>query len=382
VTNTLITGPEIFGLTEAGTMSGSSPLVRRNYSPQRKQAIVEAARLLDRVWNQGDPRAALAVQEALSTSDLFKSAVGDVLDRELLARYGEIQTQWSQVATRTTVRNFKPKKMIDIMGGRTALDLVPELTEYPGADTKSNEYEIAVKKYGRRFGFSWEASINDDLDELQTIPNNFATAAAMTEDKALFDRLFDATTGVPNAAFFKDYTGASIPGPNTTAVTSALTSENLQAAITLVTTRKDSEGNLIPAGRLQLIVGRAQEFNARSILAATEIRTVTGSRTVVQANPLAGIVDLVVLDRLAGTNWFLLPAPTAPRPAIAVAFLRGWETPDLRIKADAGNRVGGGAVSPEDGDFDVDAVYYRVRHIVGSATMDPTHTYASTGAGA
>lgn len=383
MTNTLINVAETFGLTEGQTMPGVSPLVRRQYTPQRKAAIVEATRLWDRVWNQGDPRAAITVQEALATSDLFKSATGDVFDRELLARYGDVNTQWTQIASRTTVRNFKPKKMVDIMGGRTSLALVPELIEYPGADTRTNEYEIAVKKFGRRVGWSWESSINDELDELQTIPGNFAVAARITEDDAVFDRLFDRVTGAPSAAFFKDYTGAPIAGPNTTAVTAALTSENLQAAITAVTTRRDFEGNLIPAGRLQLVVGRGQEINARRILTATEVRTVVGSRTTIEANPLAGAVDLTVVDRLPGLSWFLLPTPNGGgRPAISIAFLRGWETPDIRVRSQAGNRPGGGPVDPGEGDFDVDAIYWRVRHIVGSAVLDPTHTYASTGAGA
>jgi hypothetical protein len=95
---------------------------------------------------------------------------------------------------------------------------------------------------------------------------------------------------------------------------------------------------------------------------------------------MRGKVTLVVNPRLAGVAWFLLPQPTVARPALAVAFLRGWETPDLRIKADTGNRVGGGAIDPSDGSFDDDSVAYRVRHVVGAAQADPLHVYASAGA--
>ena len=71
----------------------------------------------------------------------------------------------------------------------------------------------------------------------------------------------------------------------------------------------------------------------------------------------------------------MLPKPTAAsRPALAVAFLRGFETPDIRQKNGAG--VG---VSPDAGDFDDDSVRYRVRHVTGAASVDPIHTYASTG---
>src|ERR671926_922597 len=103
----MTTFAETFDLSEAGTLLGPSPLARRQYGPQRKAAIAEAARIWDRVWNKGDMRAAVAVKEALSTSDLFRSATGDVLDRELLAAYGDVDVQWPAFARRTTVGNFK-----------------------------------------------------------------------------------------------------------------------------------------------------------------------------------------------------------------------------------------------------------------------------------
>lgn len=379
MTNTLITGPELFGLTEAGTMPGVSPLMRRQYTPLRLQAMQEANTLLQRTFS-GDLRAAVTLKEALSTSDLFKSATGDVLDQQLLAAYQAQAPQWASFATRTTVRNFKPKRMVDILGGRSSLDRVPELSEYPGADYKTREYFIKVAKFGRMFGISWESLINDDIDEVRTIPNAFATAAALTEENAALGLIADLSTGAPNTAFFKDYSGESVPGPNTTPATAALSTEALAAAITTVKGRKDYQGNPVAPGRLVLVVGPALEMTARQILSATEIRQTVGTRTSVMPNYLAGVVDLVVHNRLAGTAWFVLPAPTEARPALAVAFLTGYETPDIRQKADAGQRVGGGAIDPDEGSFDVDGVYFRVRHVVGAGTVDPLHTYASTGA--
>jgi hypothetical protein len=377
MTSTLINVAETFGLTADQTLDGVSPLTRRQYTPRRASAIKEAADLWKRVFD-GDIRAAVRVKEALSTSDLFVSATGDVLDRELLAQYSADPAEWAGFATRTLVRNFKPKKMVDILGGRTSLARVPELTAYPGAEYDTREFAIQVAKFGRQFGFSWEAMVNDDLDELMQIPNTFAQASGMTEDDAAIALIANITTGVPNADFFKDYSavdGYVGSGLNTTAVTEALTEEDLQTAITAIKTRKDNEGNLVPSGPLILVVGPANEFTARRILNATEIRVTSGSRTSLEPNPLKGAVELVVLSRLPGLAWFVLPKPTtATRPALAVAFLRGFETPDIRQKNGAG--VG---VSPDAGDFDDDSVRYRVRHVTGAASVDPIHTYASTG---
>jgi hypothetical protein len=376
MTSTLINVAETFGLNADQSLDGVSPLTRRTYTPRRKQAIIEAADLWKRVFD-GDIRAAVRVKEALSTSDLFVSATGDVLDRELLQQYTSVQAEWAGFATRTLVRNFKPKKLIDILGGRTGLERVPELTAYPGAEYDTREFAIAVAKFGRQFGFSWEAMINDDLDELMQIPNAFGQAATLTEDIAALATIANAN-GTANTAFFKDYSavdGYVGTGLNTTPVAAVLNQANLQTAIEAIRQRKDAEGNLIPAGKLILVVGPAQEFNARAILSATEIRDTSGSRTVIRPNDLAGAVSLVVLSRLPGLAWFVLPAPNQGRPAVAVAFLRGFETPDIRQKNGAGVNV-----SPDSGDFDDDSVRYRVRHVTGAAQVDPTHTYAGTGA--
>lgn len=370
----IINVAETFSLTEDQTLSGVSPITRRQYTPQRAVAIKEAADLWKRVFD-GDLRAAVQVREALSTSDLFVSATGDVLDRELLAQYSAVTPEWQKFATRTRVRNFKPKKMVDLLGGRSSLERVPELTAYPGASSDSREYSIQVAKFGRQFGFSWEAMINDDLDELMQIPGTFAQAAAITETEAALAVIADLTTGAANTAFFKDYSGDPIPGPNTTPVAGVLNATNLQAAVTAIKLRTDHEGNLVPAGPLVLVVGPAQEFTAREILNATEIETTNGSKVSKGPNPLKGAIELQVVNRLPGLGWFILPKPEqASRIAVASAFLRGFETPDIRRKDGAG--VG---LSPDAGDFDDDSVRYRVRHVNGAASVDPIHTYAGTG---
>src|SRR5207342_2667101 len=151
--------------------------------------------------------------------------------------YSAVQAEWAGFASRTVVRNFKPKKLIDLLGGRSVLDRVPELTAYPGAAADNREYSIAVAKFGRQFGFSWEAMVNDDLDELMQIPNAFGQASTLTEDQIALSQIANTTTGAANTAFFKDYTGLTPAGPNTTPVAGVLNQANLQTAIETVQQR-------------------------------------------------------------------------------------------------------------------------------------------------
>src|SRR5690242_12789177 len=116
---------ESFGLSENGALKGTSNEAHRRLNPARAKSLREASELWGKAWN-GDRMAALLVNEALTTSDLFVSATGDMLDRELMASYGEVVPVWQQYANRLLVRNFKPKKWVDVFGGRTRLDEVPE----------------------------------------------------------------------------------------------------------------------------------------------------------------------------------------------------------------------------------------------------------------
>lgn len=369
---TLMRIAESFGVTEAGLMAGQSPTARRK-NQRNLSTAAEALQLLQQAWS-GNRMASLAVHEALSTSDLFKSAAGDVLDRALLAQYEAMPTQWGKFATRTTVKDFKKKYLRELQGARARFERVPELTEYPSADYSVSERTIQVGKFGRRFGYSFEANINDELGELQAVPNEFATGARLTEDYEALKQLVNPATGAPNTSFFT--------APRGNLGTGALTQANLQTAITTVSTKRDTTGNLLSPGPLQLVVGPALQFTAQRVLDQTELRTTNGNVVTAEPNPLRGKITLTVMENLPGAAWFVLPLPSAPRPAFYVAFLTGYETPDLRYKNDQGTRVGGGAIGPDEGNFDVDAVYWRARHIVGSAQGDPLFTYASDGLGA
>ena len=377
---------ESFGLTEDGGLKGTTNAAHRTLNPKRAKALSEAAQMWGKAWG-GDRMAAVIVNEALTTSDLFVSATGDLLDRELLAQYQDITPTWQEWASKSNVRNFKPKKLIDVMGGKSALDLVPELTEFPYAKQSTHEYEIAAKKFGRRFGYSWEAGINDDLDELQQIPAAFASASAITENRAALEQVVTLSSGAPLTSFFKSYSAADAKTlgyaafNNYKTTGSALSIAAVEAGITNIAARRDKDGNPVPHNGLVLMVGPALQFTAERIVNTTEIKTTTGGVEVSEPNPLRGKVRLVVNEDLAGNGWFLLPDPRRNRrPAVAVAKLRGYETPDLRVAANTGTRVGGGAIGPEEGDFEIDGVWWRVRHVAGGAALDPIHTYGATGA--
>lgn len=355
--------------------------------------VLAAATLMGKAF-KGSKRAALDLQEAL-TSDDFRGAAFEVLDREMMARYQDLPPVWDQYAKRTTVRDFKPKTLVDLMGGRAALDLVPERTEYPHRSVSKVPYQISVAKYGGVFQITWESIINDELGELEDLPGTLAVASRNTETTTAVKLLTDGNG--PNDAYFnatawgRSYNAATntFSGGSSNLITGnpALTDPALTAALDAISQRLDPEGLPIAVEAFKLVVPPALETTARKILDAIEIRVVNGSTTTIMKNSVAGRVQLVVdhwlpvIDKSANANttWYLLPATTSARPALFLAFLRGHETPDLRVKADAGNRVGGGPVAPEEGSFEADDISYRARHVVGGAGTDMIATAVSLG---
>ena len=350
--------------------------MRTNLSPARRKNLAEAAALWGGVF-RGNLRSRADIVEALSTSD-FQVATGDMLDRELLSRYEALPTQWQRFAKRTTVKDFKVKNFIALGSGLASLELVPELSEYPADKLDSTKYPISAKKYGKRFAISWEQVINDDLGEYEDLPDLLAQAARNSEDRAAAEILAQAN-GV-NTAFFKAANGnapAALP----------LTRENLQSALSTISTRKDPDGNPFRVRGFVLVVPPALEAQANAILSATEVRETVDGVTTIRTNDLQGKVTVAVNDWLpvvntsakANTTWYIVPDPNGPRVAVAVAFLRGHEQPDLRLQNATGVRVGGGNIDPFDGSFEIDDIQYRVRHPHGAAGIDPLGTYASTG---
>lgn len=373
-------------LTEAGGANDSGffrPRVRND------ALLVEAGNMLAAAWHGTTLRARADLQEAMAASD-FRNAAFEVIDRETIERYEALPAVWAGYASRQLVKDFKPKKIVDLLGGLSGLAKVPELNEYPERGISKKLWEIQVSKRGARFAFSWESWINDDLDELESLPEALSIAARETEDREAAALLTDGTG--PNDAFFNANAIATGQG-NLMAGNPELTLASLTAALTTIKARKDPDGRPISFPRLTLVVPSALEIQARTILAAAVIRVQEGSgngqRELEAPNFIAGSVDLVVnpwLDVLdtgpnAAKTWYIVPTPTSGRFALAVGFLRGHEEPQVRVKGHQGLAIGGGALPPTDGGFEIDDIQYRVRHVLGSSYGDPIGTLVSTGAG-
>jgi hypothetical protein len=105
---------------------------------------------------------------------------------------------------------------------------------------------------------------------------------------------------------------------------------------------------------------------------------------------------LPIVDTVYGNQgWYLFADPNGGRPAIEFAHLRGRRMPELFMKAPNSIAIGEGAMgpgpgpmigtsmqNPMEGDFDTDAIHYKIRHVYGGVTVDPIMAVYSNGGGA
>lgn len=372
---------------EGTSLSRQAQKRRNGPSPAYQRAFVEALGLYKAVI-QGNKRAALDFQEAMTTSD-FQFLFGDIIDRQMLASYREMPVNWSMLARRGRVRDFRSVKRFTLDGSEAILDEVGEQSEYPAAALHDGDYEYRVRKHGRRVPLSWETLINDDLDAFADIPRRLGNAARRSEERFV-TALFATLTG-PAAPFFS--------APNANLMDAPLDIPGLQEAFRLFGEQVDSDGAPIFVEAATLVVPPSLEVPARNIINATEIlaaagsgpgnQTGQGSDQLRVTNWMRNRVELVVnpwlpiVDQATGsTAWYLFASPEAGRPAMEIGFLIGHETPELFQKHPNATRVGGGVVDPTDGDFGTDSVEWKVRHVYGGVLMDSKSAIASTGTGA
>lgn len=356
-----------------------TPNSRTRVPASLRKQILECAKVVEAA-RHGDRRGRAAfvnLMEAQTTADLMRYASGVVLDREMLQNYESMPAQWPKFCRSTTVRNFQKKYLSRTHLGTQTLDLVPEATEYPKASPPSlDEYPIQVSKYGKRYGWTWEARVDEDVDQLMVVPGAFPQMAVNTEDVKAISLLADPVTGAPNTAFFKVADGIDNIG------TGDLNEANLDFVVNRLSAEQVDPftGRLIRPGKLLLVVGPRLQTIAERILGWTTRERTVGSTKYTETNDLRGRVELVVLDNLPGVAWFVFEDPkTARQPAFWLAKLVGYETPDLRYQNDQGLRLGGGSLPADEGSFRDDTIWYRCRHVFGVSHGFRQFTFASDG---
>ena len=318
--------------------------------------------------------------EAMSSSD-FPLLFGDVLDRMLLGEYNDVPSDWRGYVRIARVRDFRTVKKYRVDGAMSPLLPVGPQEEYKHTALSESSYEYSVKKYGRKIGFDWESMINDDLDILTDIPRRFARASTRTE-RRFVTGLYAGPSG-PLSTFY------TVGNLNIITGNPVFSRTSLQAALLSLATARDADGEPILIEMVHLVVPPALEVEALNVLNSTQL--IIGADTDAERmmvnnwmqNRLTLHVDpyLPIISSTANgnTSWYVFADPATTAPALEVAFLRGYEAPQVFVKAPDSIVLSGADPIPVD--FDTDTQIYKVRHVFGGSQVDPSMTRASNGSG-
>ena len=254
--------------------------------------------------------------------------------------------------------DFKPKKIYQISEAGD-LKEVKQNGEIEYDEMKDTGAISVLATFGKKFGFSRQAMINDDMDMLVKVPMAYVKAARRGVNKAVYSIL----TGNPvlddgQALFSAAHKNIDSSGvyPNTKAYNAAqaamMKQKNLRGIETL---------NIRPA----FVLCGPELFAAHSSM----LRSIAdpSSANSGKVNPFQNAMQLIVdaeLSPASGNCPYYFAASPEDCETILVCYLNGNENPILE------SRVG----------FDSAGIEYRILHDRGISLIDYRGLYKNVGA--
>lgn len=192
---------------------------------------------------------------------------------------GETFQQWTKTGARS---NFHEAKRVGL-NGFSELDKVREGAEYKYVTTSDSGVPIALATYGNIFSITRQAAINDDLNQLTTIPQATGRAAARTVGNLVYLNLTANSKFTDGKALFH--------ADHKNLITKGMDTDGLNESRKTMRLQTDANGdpiNVIPA---YILVPAALEGAAnRAVLSSSSLFPVDQDGTLNQ-NP--GIINVV-----------------------------------------------------------------------------------------
>ncbi|OJU86773.1 MAG: hypothetical protein BGO13_02540 [Burkholderiales bacterium 66-5] len=254
------------------------------------------------------------MERALHGTGDFPLLLGDAVGRVLAASFEQVPSAIKALARRIDARDFRARSIIRL-GGAPSLERVNEHGEFTYGTIAEASAGWSLATYGRIFGLTRQALVNDDLDGFADMVRAFGDAAARREA----DELTTILTSPPNidgAALFHNDHGNLIDD--------VLDATGLAAAVLKLRKQKGIDGTLVAQEPGTLLVPAALEMKARQLV-ATINATTTGD---VQPYSL----DVQVEPRLdAGSAivWYLV---AKGQSALEYGYLEGTDGPVLTTR--------------------------------------------------
>lgn len=294
------------------------------------------------------------------TSD-FGNILVDIAAASVLQGWNEAEETFHLWTKTGRLSDFKTAKRVG-MGEFPTLREVRPGAEYKYITTGDRGETIRLATYGELFSITRQAILNDDLDQLTTIPKRMGEAARGTIGDLVYDTLINNQNLSDDKKLFDAsrknlFTGAG----------SALSIESLSKAKTAMALQKNqTEGGKARTLNIRpgfVLVPVALEDKAKQLIRSA---SVPGAETNAGIdNPIRNFAEVIAEPRLddnSSTAWYL--AAKKGSDTIEVAYLDGVELPYLE----------------QQQGFTNDGVISKVRIDAGVAPLDSRGLNKSNGA--
>ena len=224
--------------------------------------------------------------------------------------------------------------------------MTAEGAEYTDGTFGDNEESLTIAKYGRIFGLTLEAMVNDNLAAFTRVPRAFGQGAMRLE----CDSVYTTITTNPNMADGNPIFDAT---HNNLMAAAALSVDSLGAARTAMRKQKGILNlQILNVTPKYLIVPAALETKAEELIYGT---VQPGKSNDIETPPFVRALEIVVdarLDADSETAWYLA-ADYNQIETVVVAHLEGHPFDLL-----------------EEPGFKIDGLQWRARHIFGVKALD------------
>lgn len=308
--------------------------------------LVEVARAALKVANvnvDGLHGMAFAERAFHSTSD-FPIILANTANKSMLRAYEAAPKTYEPFSRRVTLGDFKPATRVKL-GDAPTLDLVTESGEFKRGTISEDKETIQLLTYGKIFGLTRQAMINDDMDALTRMPQLFGRGAADKQNALMWAVLTANASMNDGVALFHNTHGNLGSG--------VINIANLTAARLLMRKQTGLDGAPLHVLPKYLLVPAALEGVAEQFLFANVAPTQAS-----EVNPFAGKVELIVeplLDATSALVWYVAADP-ARIDTLEYGFLNGSE--GLQMETRNGFDVDGFEIKARL-DFGVKAIEHR-----------------------
>lgn len=282
-----------------------------------------------------------------STSD-FGLVLSSAVGRILRPAYEAAPSGLKPVARRMQIEDFRTRTLI-ALSGLSGLEKVNEHGEYKRATLKESGENVRLETFGKIFGITRQAIINDDLGAFDTLPRKFGVEAANFEAEQLAALLMSNPLMSDGTALFHASHG------NLAAAGAAPSEARLSDARKALRKQTDAAGKLIGVAPRFLVVGPDLETDAEKLMTAIQPAHVD------DAQPIR--LAVAVEPRLTGAQWYVAADP-AHVDGLVYAHLSGTNGPELETREG----------------FNVDGIEIKVRLDFGCAFADWRGWFRNPGA--